>query len=309
MSKRKKQVYKKKKSLKWNLLTIIILLLSLIYNIYFDEINQSFSLPSLEPTFQEVNSNLKISYLDVGQADSILIQNNGENMLIDAGNNEDGELLVHYFQDQGITDFKYVVGTHPHEDHIGGLDDIINNFNITTIYLPDVITTTKTFTDVLDAIENKNMTYTVPKIDQIITLGDAQLKVIYTGTDTSDLNNCSIVLKLTFGATSFLFTGDATDKIEKQMIKKDIQSTVLKVGHHGSKYSSTDSFLDQVNPKYAIISVGQNNSYDHPNSQTIQKLQQRNIEIHRTDQEGSIIITSDGKTIQITSQKTNTNGG
>ena len=299
---------KRKKNTNKKLISILIVLFSIIYGIYMDEINESFGLDQISPTFQEVSSDLVVSYLDVGQADAILIQNMEETMLIDAGNNEDGALLVQYFQENNIQEFKYVIGTHPHEDHIGGLDDIIHNFNVGTIYMPDVITTTKTFTDVLDAIEQKNMSFTVPKIGDEFTLGEATIKVIYTGTDEKELNNTSIVLKLTFGNTSFLFTGDAEDKVEEEIVAQDIQADVLKVGHHGSEYSTSDTFLEKVNPKYAIISVGKNNSYGHPHSIVLDKLNQKEIEIHRTDEEGTIVVTSDGTSISITNIKTETNG-
>lgn len=299
---------RKKKTKSKSFLSLLIVLIIIIYGIYIDDINQTFGLDTT-PTFQEVDSNLQITFLDVGQADSILIQNKGESMLIDAGNNEDGPLLVKYFQEQQITNFKYVVGTHPHEDHIGGLDDIIDNFQIGILYIPDAITTTKTFTDVLDAIESKNMTYTVPTIGNTFSLGDARIKVIYTGTDTTDLNNTSIVLKLTFGTTSFLFTGDATKKVEEKILRQDVKADVLKVGHHGSEYSSSTNFLDKVHPKYAIISVGKGNKYEHPTQTTLDKLNQRNIEVHRTDESGSILMTTDGNKITITNKITNTNGG
>lgn len=312
---------KKKRKNNPKLITIILVLLALIYGSLFDQINETFGLmynninnsinnkeEKLEQTIK-LSSNLKIYYLDVGQADSILIENNNEFMLIDAGNNSDGPLLTKYFESMGIESFKYVVATHPHEDHIGGLDNIINNFNISTIYMPDAITTTTTFEDVLDAIAKKNMTYTIPKIDSTFTLGDANLKVIYTGTDTSDLNNTSIVLKMTFGNTSYLFTGDATEETEEKILTKDIEADVLKIGHHGSKYSSTDNFLKKVNPTYAIISVGKNNKYNHPSSQTINKLNNLNIKTYRTDELGTILLESDGNNINITNIKTNTNGG
>ena len=317
---------KRRRKLTSKLLIITLILLAFLYGLYFEEINNTFALMydeygnailtnikdsnnETETTVKEEKDKLKIYYIDVGQADSILIQNENEFMLIDAGNNNDGPLLVKYFQSLNIKDFKYVVGTHPHEDHIGGLDDIITNFNIGTIYIPDAITTTKTFEDLLNSIEKKNMTFTVPKIDSTFNLGKANVKVIYTGTDTKDLNNTSIVLKMSFGSTTYLFTGDATSTTEKKILNKDISADVLKVGHHGSNYSSTDKFLNKVNPKYAIISVGKNNIYSHPATKTIDKLNKLNIKIYRTDELGTIILTSDGKNIDITNEKTNTNGG
>lgn len=296
---------KRKKKKEHKVLRLILIIITIIYGLYLSRIDSTYSMPN-----NNVNSNLIISYLDVGQADSILIENNNEYMLIDAGNNNDGELLVKYFKNKGITEFKYLIGTHPHEDHIGGLDDIISNFDINTIYIPDAITTTKTFMDVLDAIEEKNMTYSVPKINETFTLGEALITVLYTGTDTKDLNNTSIVLRLDFGNTSYLFTGDATEKTENILLKdnSNLNADVLKIGHHGSKYSTTDDFLKRVNPKYAIISVGKDNTYKHPEDIILKKLKTNNIEIHRTDLEGTIIVTSDGKNISIKNINTSLDG-
>ena len=249
---------------------------------------------------------VKVEYIDVGQADAILIENNKKYMLIDAGNNEDGDLLVNYFKDKNITDFEYVVATHPHEDHIGGMDNIIKNFNIKNYYMPDCYTTTKTFEELLDALEEKNLSFETPDIDSEFVLGDALFKVLYTGTDKRDLNNTSIVLRMIYKDVSFMFTGDATNTTEKKILAKDLQSDVLKVGHHGSQYSTSDEFLDKVNPKYAIISVGTGNVYDHPKDITLNKL--KGIEVHRTDKEGTIRVISDGKNIDIETFKTNTNG-
>ena len=281
-------------------LSILVIVFSLFWGLYKDELGNTYSVP--------VEGNLEVYFLDVGQADSILIRNNDDAMLIDAGNNEDGKLLVDYFKKLGITNFSYVVGTHPHEDHIGGLDDIINNFNINNIYLPNAITTTKTFSDIIDAMDNNNLMYKVPRIGDVFSLGDAVIEVIYTGTDTSDLNNTSIVLRLDYGETSFLFTGDATDKTEKLILNKNIDVDILKVGHHGSKYSTIDEFLNKVNPEYAIISVGIPNSYGHPSNETITKLNNKNIDIYRTDKKGTIVISTDGNNINITNMKTNLNG-
>lgn len=313
---------KRKQTNNYKLFTLILILIAFLYGTFFDQINETFGLmyeddydninttiSNKKESFNNSKETLKVYYIDVGQADAIMIENENEFMVIDGGNNNDGPLLVKYYQSLGITDFKYVIGTHPHEDHIGGLDDIIDNFNVGTIYIPDAITTTQTFEDLLDAIERKNMTYEVPNIDNTFTLGDATLKIIYTGTNTTDLNNTSIVLKMTYGKDTFLFTGDATDTTEKKILNKDIEAEVLKVGHHGSKYSSTTEFLKKVNPKYAIISVGKNNNYGHPAINTISKLNKLNIETHRTDEEGTIIIESNGNGIKISSEQTNTNGG
>ena len=237
-----------------------------------------------------------------------MIKENDKYALIDAGNNNDGNLLVDYFKKSGITDFEYVFGTHPHEDHIGGMDDIIDNFNIDNFYMPNAITTTKTFEDVLDALDEKNVELNTPTIGEKFNLGNAIFEVMYVGEDDNDLNNTSIVLKLTYGNNKYLFMGDATDSVEKDIINDDIEADVIKIGHHGSKYSSTAEFIKKVNPEYAIISVGQNNSYDHPSTSTIDLLESNNIQIYRTDVDGTIISSSDGNTITFRTEQTNTDG-
>ena len=252
---------------------------------------------------------LEVTFIDVGQADSILLESKGEYMLVDAGNNEDGPKLVTYLENKNIKDFKYVIGTHPHEDHIGGLDDIINNFNIETFYMPDVITTTKTFEDVLDSLEAKNITLSIPNKNDTFNLGEATVKVLYVGTDEeSDLNDTSVVIKVTYQNVSFLLTGDASTKVEETLDRKDLESTVLKVGHHGSTTATDKEFLSLVNPTYAIISVGKNNQYHHPHTSVINTLNDQNITTYRTDEDGTIEMITDGTNIEINTTKTDTNG-
>lgn len=256
----------------------------------------------------KVKENFSVSFIDVGQADSVLIRNGNYNMLIDAGNNEDGEKLVNYFKSLGIEEFTYVFATHPHEDHIGGMDDIINNFKIDNYYMSNKLSTTKTFMDVLDALDGRNLKYTVPNKGDTLKLGDANIKVIYPGDDKSNINDSSIVLKITYGKNSFLLTGDVTSNVERKIYNEDIKSDVLKVAHHGSSYSSTDVFLDRVKPYYAVISVGKNNIYNHPSNKTLEKLNKRNIKVYRTDLDGTITFTSDGENLSVQTLETNTNG-
>ena len=295
--------HRKRKVCKNLFLIIISILFGLfIYVTYNEEISNSIKVSN------EALEGIKVSFLDVGQADSILIQVKDEAMLIDAGNNEDGKGLVKYLKDKKISNFKYVVGTHAHEDHIGGMDDIINNFNIEHFYMSDAITTTKTFEDILDALEAKQIAFETPKIDDEFDLGDAKIKVIYVGNDASNLNNTSIVLKLTYKNIRFLFTGDLESSVEKTLLDKDIQADVLKVGHHGSSTSSSDKFIKSVNPSYAVISVGKDNSYKHPNKKTLDTLEKYNVKVFRTDELGTIIFTSDGTQFNYTNVSTSIDG-
>ena len=308
-----------------NIIKLIILIIILIGAYYYEDIekiikenNQGNVSNIVNPKDNNQNNisnivsstdNLEIYYLDVGNADSILIRYHNNNVLIDAGNNEDGEKLVNYFKSLGVENFKYVIGTHAHEDHIGGMDNIINSFNIEHFYMPSTITTTKTFEDVIDSLTKKNIKFETPKIDYKFNIEDIEFKVLYIGDNKEDLNKTSIILKMTYKETNYLFTGDATSETEKEVLNKDIKSKVLKVAHHGSQYSSTAKFLNEVKPKYAIIEVGKNNDYGHPKKVVLQKLEKIGAEIYRTDQDGTIHLISDGKNIKIEKINTDTNGG
>ncbi len=248
------------------------------------------------------NDRLIVTYLDVGQADSILIQEpSGKTMMIDAGNNNDAEYVIDYLNKLQINRIDYLIGTHPHEDHIGSMDKVIDNFDIGTIYMPKKISNTKTFEDVLKSIKNKNLKVTAPVPGNVFSLGKAKCTILSPISDEySNTNNYSITVKVEYGKTSFLFTGDAEKEPEQEMIKmwgNDLKADVLKVGHHGSSSSSTDEFLEKVNPSLAVISVGKDNDYNHPHEETLEKLNRLNIPVLRTDELGNIIITSDGNNI------------
>ena len=296
---------RKKKNINVRLFFFVLISIFLVflYTTYGNEVSNSIK---VSPSPLE---GLKVSFLDVGQADSILIQFNEESMLIDAGNNNDGENIVKYLKNQNIEKFKYVVGTHAHEDHIGGIDNVILNFDVEHFYMPNVLTTTKTFEDVLDALNTKNVIFETPNINDELSLGDAKITVLYVNDDSSNLNNTSIVLKLVYKDISFLFMGDAESDVEPKILNADLKSNILKVGHHGSSTSSSDKFISKVNPDYAIISVGKNNSYNHPTKKVLNTLNKYEIKTLRTDELGTIIFTSDGTSVNYENISTNIDGG
>lgn len=231
---------------------------------------------------------LKVYFFDVGQADSILIVNNGQTMLIDAGNNADGDLVVSNLEKIGVKKLDYVVGTHPHEDHIGGLDDVIKKFDVGTIYMPKTTTNTKTYEDVVDAIIAKKKKITVPKVGNTFNVGNAKCEIMSVEDNSENLNACSIVIRMEYNGTSYLFTGDAEK--ENEAARSWPQTDILKAGHHGSSTSSSQKFLDQVKPSLIVISVGTDNDYGHPHKETINRFNKLGSPIYRTDESGNILI-------------------
>lgn len=254
----------------------------------------------------KVDGDLKIHYIDVGQGDCILVQTKQNTLLIDAGENNQGKKVITYLEKLGIQKLDYVIGTHPHSDHIGGLDEVINRFEIGNVIMPKVVHTTKTYEDVLKAIQKKGLKIKSPRVGDQYKLGEATIDIL--GPKQSkyeDINDYSVVCKVTFGKNKFLFTGDAEALAEKEMLAQnlDLSADVLKVGHHGSRTSSSEGFLKKVNPKYAVIQLGKENDYGHPHRETLEKFKARHMVVYRTDLMGNIILTSDGSQINILNDK------
>lgn len=255
---------------------------------------------SQEPETDKDISTLRVHFIDVDQGDSILIESDNKYMLIDAGEKDKSKVVIDYLEEVGVKKIDYVVGTHPHSDHIGGLADVIRHFDIGKIIMPDVIHTTRTFEDVLDAISEKGLKITKARVNDEYNIGDASFLVIAPNkNDYSNLNNYSVGIKLQNGSNSFIFTGDAEVQSENEIINNGIKldADVLKLGHHGSSTSNSKKFLDAINPDIAVISVGEDNQYGHPHIEVLQDLIDRNIILYRTDKQGSIILESDGRTI------------
>jgi len=246
---------------------------------------------------------VKVHFIDVGQGDSILIQTpDGKTMLIDGGPKSSGPGVVSYLKKLGITKINVMVATHPHEDHIGGLIDVINNFIVDNIIDSGNSHTTVTYKDYLNAIKTNNINFVVPDLGQEFDIGQSvKMQILGPVSVTDDLNNSSIVIKMTYGSTSFLFAGDAQSQEENQILSKgyDLSSQVLKVGHHGSASSSSINFLKAGSPTIGVISCGINNSYGHPDEITLKNLTSVKAAIYRTDTTGSIIIESDGTKINV----------
>lgn len=262
----------------------------------------SCSFDTTTPIDEIDKSHLNVHFIDVGQADSILITTpDNKTMLIDAGNNEDGDDIVKYIKGMGIDTIDVLIGTHPHEDHIGGIDDVINSFKIGKFYMPRAANNTKTYEDVLDAAKTKGYKIIAGRAGMNINFSDLVKAEILApnSAEYDDLNNFSIVVKLTYEENSFLFMGDAEKQSENEILTKgyNILADVIKIGHHGSSSSTSEKFLQTVSPRYAVISVGRGNDYGHPHRETMELLKKYVITVYRTDDCGTVIASGDGKGI------------
>jgi len=267
-----------------------------------------------------ITSNVEVHFIDVGQGDSIYIKlPNNVDILIDGGNNWYGDDVVTYLKSQNVDDIEYMIATHPDADHIGGLDDVLKAFEVVNVYAPEVPHTTKTYNDFVLEVRNEG-TYIKTAKAGITLINTALAAVIGCPSFSNlfflgpvknygtDLNSWSAVMKLDFGNSSFLFTGDADRISEKDMIDNgmSLKADVLKVGHHGSDSSTSQEFLKEVNPKYAVISVGKNNNYGHPAQEVLVKLEKYKVDLFRTDLQEHIIAVSDGNKLNFNVEPINT---
>ena len=247
-------------------------------------------------------NDMRVHFINVGQGDSILIQSpNGKAMLIDGGIKGEGDNVVTYIREQGVSELEYVVATHPDADHIGGLTAVLDSVSIKNFIDSGKVHTSQTYEQMITLVAEKNIPYIVPTIGQQIALDEElNMTVLNADESASDNNEASIVLKVSYGDVSFLLTGDAGIEMEAQLMQtQNVQATILKAGHHGSNTSSSRAFIEAVSPEVTILSYGQNNKYGHPHSEVIESLQAVGSKIYGTAEEGHIVVTTDGKSYSV----------
>ena len=253
--------------------------------------------------FVQIEDQMKVHYIDVGQGDAILVQVNNKNLLIDAGPRESKDKLINYLDKIDIKKLDYVIATHPHEDHIGSMSYVIDKYDVESFYAPKIEHTTKTFERMIEALSDKNLKINVIKegMSSIILGENTRVSVFSPVDDTYEqLNNYSPIIKIEFGNNSFLFTGDAEKLVEKEVLEKgyDLRADVLKLGHHGSTSSTSEKFLKAVNPSICVIEVGKDNDYGHPHKETLELIKKNKLKVYRTDVDSDVVLISDGSTIK-----------
>lgn len=258
--------------------------------------NQTISVPEGE---------LEVHFLDVGQADCSLLASNGHYMLIDGGNEDDAQTILSYLRQMGVERLDIVIGTHPHEDHVGSLDEVIKAFAVEAVYLPDVSADTRTYRQVLEAAADKGLEIQHLQAGDVLDFQGLPVEIFGPVEDYgNNLNNWSVVLRISVGEVAFLFTGDAEQKAEYDILEAgyDISSDVLKVGHHGSNTSNAEEFLSAADADYAVISAGGSNMYGHPTAEILERLEDFDAELYRTDEQGTIVCKTDGRTVSFHAQ-------
>jgi len=263
----------------------------------------SVKIPSVAALPPVAEKEVRVHFIDLGQADGILVQSAQNAVLIDGGERKTQDTLVNYLRSAGVTALDYVVATHPHNDHIGGLAKVVRQFDVKNVLMPDAVHTSATFEKLLDAIEKKGLAVTVPSVGDTISAGIIKFTVLAPGKEFKKLNDMSLVLRMAHGKTPFLFTGDAETASEKEMLNSglNLKAKVLKAGHHGSQTSTTAGFLNAVRPRIVVVSCGNGNSYKHPHSDFLERAgrPKRRITLLRTDELGTIIITVNRNKIKI----------
>ena len=289
---------RKKKSHAKGVVTVIMMLIAVIVGLFF---GKDALFGGTGPTVEPVSGGeVQFHFIDVGQGDAALIRTEKGDILIDAGTNSSEDELKAYLDSMGVKDLEYAVFTHPHEDHIGGADMVLNTYNVKRVILPDATATSKTFERMMDAIEAEKCEVIESAPDYEFYVGELRCTILAPiSTSYTETNNYSVVLRADYGETSVLFTGDAevdseAEMLERYRFKGMLDCDLLKSGHHGSDTSSSQEFLDAVTPAFAVISVGEGNTYDHPKQVTLAKYDAMNIQYFRTDKEGSIVFTSTG---------------
>ena len=252
------------------------------------------------------DSSFAVHYIDVGQADAALVLCDGEAMLIDGGNPEDSSHIYAYLKEHSIDHLEYIVCTHPHEDHVGGLAGALNYATANHALSPVTSYDSKVFNNFVKYLDAQGVPIAIPSAGDTFPLGSAIVEILGPiDTFTEEPNNLSIVLRVVYGDTSFLFTGDAEREEEQDILDAGytLHSTVLKVGHHGSANSTTYPFLREIMPAYAVISVGKDNPYGHPTEDALSRLRDADVEVYRTDIQGNVICTSDGETVSFSVER------
>lgn len=260
---------------------------------------------SANSSSREQKDLLTVTFLDVGQGDAAVLQCGGQSMMIDGGKAKASSYIYSWLKKNQISYLDVMVATHTDADHIGGLSGALNYAKVGTAYCPVTSGTTKTFQSFVKYLKKQGKSITVPKAGDEFSLGGAQVRILGPTDPQAEGNNSSIVLKVTFGDTSFLFTGDAEREEEQELLESgyDLESTVLKVGHHGSDTSTSYLFLRTVNPQYAVISVGADNTYGHPTEAVLSRLRDADVKTYRTDLQGTITAVSDGKKVTFQTER------
>ncbi|MBR1845762.1 MAG: MBL fold metallo-hydrolase [Oscillospiraceae bacterium] len=248
---------------------------------------------------------LTVYFLDVGQGDAALLRSGAETMLIDGGPRENEDRLLADLEELGVDHLDYMVATHPHEDHIGGLSGVMEQITVEECWMPEDAADTWTYTHFLETLDTHDVAVTVPQPGDTLSFGSCTVTVLAPLSTAEEHNNNSLVLRVVCGGTAFLFTGDMEDAEEGELLRSgaDLSADVLKVAHHGSRYTSSMEFLRAVSPEMAVISCGADNDYGHPHGALLQRLGYLEIETYRTDQMGTITVTSDGQTLSVATEQ------